>query len=399
MLLPAAGCSSRPATRDGGEKERDADDGDELEARDRPVRDPRRRQHERRQQQSWNQVEQAVREHGPEQPAGRPLAAEASTWRGRRRGQAHRSGPGAPRWPGGRPRTPRRRSRTAAVAARHRLPSITTFHETSADEHRARGSGRARRRPSARRRARTRRRRGPSRDRATRAAGAAQRSRQDESRAHEVAAGESLITRRPAPVRSTTARTRPRGAAADPVPGIALLGEPARGAPERRARRGSSASSLVRASARAAGSPAGREPASARHDLAVARRCPRRRPASRRRRRGSTPSRSSRRRATARPAALAAEQLFRRRCCRQGPRMSIPSERERAASLIEKPDGERVGADRHGGARPSGGGSPARRGAGPAGLCGLLPPDEDNPVLAAAGSASPGIRTPFGITS
>ena len=60
--------------QDRGEEERDPDDGDELEARNRPVRDPRRREHERGQKQSRNQVEEAVRENGPEQPACRPLA-------------------------------------------------------------------------------------------------------------------------------------------------------------------------------------------------------------------------------------------------------------------------------------------------------------------------------------
>ena len=63
---------------DRGEEERDAHDGHELEARHRPVRYPGGREHERRQEQRGDEVEEAVREDGPEQLAGDALAAFAS---------------------------------------------------------------------------------------------------------------------------------------------------------------------------------------------------------------------------------------------------------------------------------------------------------------------------------
>ena len=61
--------------QDRGKEERDADDGDQLQARDRPLRDPRGREHERGQQKRGDEVEEAVREDGSEQAAGDPLAS------------------------------------------------------------------------------------------------------------------------------------------------------------------------------------------------------------------------------------------------------------------------------------------------------------------------------------
>ena len=269
------------------------------------------------------------------------------------------------------------------LRARHRLADHDVCHGDARARGPTRGSGRARRRPIARRRPRTRRRRGPSRDRATRAA----RARSAAITGTDGAARASVTPRdrhAATGTRPSTCSYTPARRTADPVPGVALLGQPAR-----RKRRAWHARLLVGkqprscASARAAGSPGGTlRPVFARHDVAVsldvggddrrrARECAR-----------SAPSRSSRRRATARPSPSRRAALPSAAPGGRKPRISIPSDGVRSFAIRSL---------------TASGSAPItrRRRAGPAvdlrpgaeqdrqALAGLLAPDEEDAVLAA----------------
>ena len=289
----------------------------------------------------------------------------------------------------------------ARVAAAASPGSITVRHATARTSTESEVERDRERRPSSSRRSRTRPRPRPSSARATRSERRARRARRATSAdAHPAAASERDPHAAAAGTRVVAGDqlVDPGEPRRDPVPGVALARELARGRPERAAA-ASSSSSAITACASASGSPGGTgRPVSRRHHLAVAGDV-----GGDRRRRARERAREHHPEALAaergRDERLRAEQLLGQLVLREEAEHVDPARRTPSRDC-EQRDGERVGADE---AQPRAGRAvDLRPGAQQhvQALPRLLPADEDDAVLAAAGiGVRPGSTTPFGTIS